>query len=159
MLALLAGVPTVAACGSTPDAAGGQPASGPLRFSVITSAAIPDEGLGGGARGRLARDSASAVRMLRALGLERAIPAARAVDYGRRSVVIVLAGSVPDTAYRVAVRDVSVASGRVEVRAAVRRRAGAMGGMAISRPYVLLTVDRDDVAGAGETASVHLDGP
>jgi hypothetical protein len=31
--------------------------------------------------------------------------------------------------------------------------------MAISRPYTLLSVDRDDVAGAGAAVSVQVSGP
>jgi hypothetical protein len=160
----LAGVFVMLACGSSaPDADGRQvataAASGALRYSVVTSGTIADQGRGGRARGRLMRSKASAARALRAWELDRAVPAAGRVDYARKSLVIVLGGSVPDTAYRLTVRRVSVASRRVSVRADVRRPAGAVGGMAISRPYTLLTVDRDDVASAGATVSVRVSGP
>lgn len=131
-------------------------ASKTLPYSVVKSGAIADQGQGGSARGRLVRSKSSAARTLRAWDLERAIAAANGVDYARKSLVVVLGGSAPDTAYRLAVRRVSVASRRVSVRADVRRPAGANGGMAISRPYTLLAVDRDDVAGASATVSVRL---
>jgi hypothetical protein len=73
--------------------------------------------------------------------------------------VIVLGESVPDTAYRLAVRRVSVRSRRVRVSVKLTRPAGSLGGMAISRPYTLLSVDRDDVAGAGAAVSVQVSGP
>ena len=163
VLGTLAGVWVLVACSSTvPDADGaGVPAaaSRTVPHTVVKSGSIADQGQGGAARGRLVRTKASAARALRGWDLERAIPAANRVDYARKSLVIVLGGSVPDTAHRLAVQRVSVASRRVSVRAEIRHPAGAMGGQAISRPYVLLAVDRDDVAGAAATVSVRVSGP
>lgn len=150
------------ACGSSaPDADGARPPSaapGTLRYTVVKAGSIADQGRGGGARGRLVRDSSRAASVLRDWDLQRAIPAARAVDYSRKSLVIVLGGSAPDTAYRLAVKRVSIRSRRVSVRADLRRGAGA-GGMAISRPYALLTVARGDVAGAASGVSVFVARP
>jgi hypothetical protein len=163
LLGALAGVWALVACGSAiPDADGARPpaaGSKTVPYSVVKRGTIPDRGRAGSPRGRLVRDRAGAARILRAWDLERALPAARSLDYARKSLIIVLAGSVPDTAYSLAVRRVSIRSQRIEVQAAVRRPAGAVGGMAISRPYALLSVDRDDAAGADGTVSVRISTP
>ena len=158
-LGAVAAVWALLACGASPPDADGAAASMTLRHKVVTSGAIADQGQGGVARGRLVRSKAGAARVLRAWDLERAIPAANRVDFARKSLVIVLGGSVPDSAHRLAVRRVSVASRRVSVRADVPRREGAIGATVISRPYTLVAVDRDDVAGASATVSVRVTGP
>lgn len=93
--------------------------------------------------------------MLASWHLQAATPAAAAVDFSHSCVVAVLAGSRPSSAYRLRVVKTQVRDGRVVATVSVRQPAGAIGAMAISRPWAVVEVAREAVVDAAPEVTIR----
>lgn len=130
-------------------------AAGAVAFREIDHGTRPGSGGYEPPRGRVLRTQAGAARVLRGWGLDRAVAAARSVDFGARSVLVALDGSRPSTGYRLRVVRVDVRNRRALVTVTVRRPDG-IDGQAISRPYAVVSVPRRALAGATRGVVVRL---
>ena len=102
--------------------------------------------------GRLLRTRAEAVGVLRAWGLDPA--AARSLDFARKRAIVVLAEYAPSGGYRARVSRVARRGREVVVTAGVRYEGGDVAVSDLERPWVVIAVNRADVAGAHGTVRV-----
>lgn len=105
---------------------------------------------------RLACDGASAKPLLATGGSRTGWPAAD--FFARNCLILVVAGQIPSTAFHLAVERVAMVGDRVVLAAAVEPE-GTIGAMAISRPYVLLAVDRTALVDAPTRIDLRLRSP
>src|SRR4051794_1587244 len=132
MLTSLLVAAVMSSCGENVPAR--SPATTAVMFRQVSTGSIPATGHDE-PTAVILRDSANADQMLRSLRLDRTVADVHQVDFTKEAVVVVLAASQADTAYRVDVTHISVVGSRAEIIATVTRPADVLGGATISVPY------------------------
>lgn len=102
---------------------------------------------------RVLRSKAEATRLLRAWGLDA--PAAKRIDFRRRSLIVVLAAYQPHAGFRAHVSGVTVKGRQATVTAGVRDESGEFSAAVLERPWVVVAVNRARVAGVRGEARVR----
>ncbi len=103
--------------------------------------------------GRVLRSRTAAVRALRGFGLDTT--AAKNVNFTRKSLIVALAEYQPSGGWRARVSHVAVDGREAVVTLGVRYEGGDVAVSDIERPWVVVAVDRDDVAGVRSTARIR----
>jgi hypothetical protein len=96
---------------------------------------------------RIVRDAQAARTLLRTWDIDPARTRVGAVDFARRSVIVLLAGFRPTAGYRARVLTADLAGGMATVTAAVIRPRGLVADV-VARPWVVVSVPRAAVARA-----------
>jgi hypothetical protein len=102
---------------------------------------------------RVLRSRSAATRVLRGWGLDAA--AVRGVDFGRQSLLVVLAEYQPSAGYRARVADVGVRGRQAIVTTRVRYEGGDIAASDLERPWVVVAVKRSDLVGVRSEARVR----
>jgi hypothetical protein len=140
-------------------AADASAASGNVDFHKLTegsrAAILPGERLR--TSGRVLRSAAEGTRVLRQWGLDTSVT--KAVDFGRESLIVVLAQYQPTGGYRARVSRVVVHGRTAVVTAAVSDESGDdFVTQALTRPWVVVAVKRGAVANVSSEVQVRLAG-
>lgn len=126
-----------------------------FEFETVYQGAGPAPDGGGANVARLLCDRDRAERLLRAWQLPSALPRLPSVNFSRSCLVAVRAAGRPSTGYRIRVSAIRLLHGHAILTATVNGQAGASG-MAISRPYALLKVDRSQAAAIARPIVVRI---
>lgn len=116
-----------------------------VTFETVYRGTSPAVGGSGANVARLLCDRRGARQLLITWQAWSALPRLASVDLPRSCLIAVRAAAQPSTGYRIRVAAIRVRRGRAIVAAVVSGQAGAAG-MAISRPYTLLSLDRSVAA-------------
>lgn len=131
-------------------------ADGGVMFHELTEgnrgAMLPGESAN--AQGRVLRSASEAARVLRGFGLDSS--ATKSVNFGRDSLIVVLATWQNSGGYRARVSRVVVQGRQAVVTAGVRREGGDMASSSLERPWVVVSVKRAAVAGVGSEVRIRL---
>jgi hypothetical protein len=119
--------------------------------SGARAAIMPGEPKGDAAR--VLRSKAAAARVLRAWGVPPG--KATAIDFRRKSLIVVLAEYQPHAGFRAHVSHVSVKGRQATVTAGVRDESGELSSSVLERPWVVVAVNRASVADVRGEARVR----
>jgi hypothetical protein len=149
--ALAAATAAVASTGDDASAA-----SGAVAFREVTHASRGSDVPGESplARGRVARSASQAAAVLRSWGLDSG--AAKSVDFGRESVIVVMAPSQPTGGYRARVSRVVVRGRQAVVTGSVRYEGGQLAPQSIERPWVVIALKRASLRGVRTNVRISL---
>lgn len=145
-----------AVAAGTPFAVASTAGAAQIGFTTVAYGTVTDATLGPPeAVARVVRDAPAARALLTALEMDRALPRVAAVDFRRRSLVVVLGDWRPNPSYGLLVGAIDVAGGTATLTATVVVRAGGHADV-IARPWTIVSVPRAGVAGAAPEVPVVL---
>ncbi len=146
----------IVSCGDTGNAGRVWQKADVVPSRTLQRGALPATGTGSAPTGRLLCGPSETRQLLAEWKLY--LPPARlgSVDFAESCVIATLADDRPSTGYRLRAPRVVLHDRRAIVSATVYRPAGIIDGMSVSRPYVLLVLDRAVVAPAEGGVVVHL---
>lgn len=129
--------------------------SGEIGFRIVDYGTMGGEALAGPSpEARIVRDAAEARALLSPWELRRAAAHVAAVDFARRSLIVV-GGWWPNPGYGILPGSVIVSGGAAQVVGTVIRRPGGHADV-VARPWVILSVPRAAVAGLWPDAGLTL---
>jgi hypothetical protein len=131
-----------------------------VRLRVVDTGSLSDGGFDPGPS-RILRDASSARALLSAWGAPpRTIARVGAIDFGRRSLIVLLGGWMADPGYVLLPGVVTLDGGMTQVYATLFSRRGGSASV-VARPWTLVSVPRDAVAAAGPEVALdlHCSGP
>jgi hypothetical protein len=121
-------------------------ASGSAAFSEVVQGSrdfnLPAERMS--ASGRVLRSASQAARQLRAWGIDA--NATAGVDFSRQSAIVFLAAYQPTGGYRARISKVVALGRQAVVTARVRYEGGDVAAASITRPWVVVALDRAALA-------------